>query len=216
MNRSEPADRQTTVEPARPANVGEVPTLRRSLLTGGLGFCLVSLCVFATVAFAERWMYTRLGLYGAYFAWTALFILLGGVVLGSLVVGRWRLPRFYLLFGLAFFAYAAGWVGSYFALRGAAGEWVGSLAGSLLMGFVLAAGFGVARSTLNLSAALFVAHTVGYFLGSALNDLVGGRAGMLLWGAAYGLLLGAGLGAALHLAQTRRAAVQTSEGGRPS
>ena len=188
-----------------------IPSLRRSILTGGLGFCLVSLCVFATVAFAERWMYARLGLGGAYLAWTALFILLGGGVLGSLVVGRWRLPRFYLLFGLAFFAYAAGWVGAYFVLRGAAGEWVGSLAGSLLMGFVLAVGFGATRSALNLAVLLFVANSVGYFLGSALNDSVGGRAGMLLWGAAYGLFLGAGLGAALHIAQTRRAAGPISE-----
>jgi hypothetical protein len=177
------------------------PTLRRSLATGGLGFGLASLCVFATVAFAERWMYARLGLYGAYLAWTALFVLLGGGALGLLAFGRWRLPRFYLLFGLAFFAYAAGWVGAYFTLRGTAGEWVGSLVGSLLMGCVFALGFGAARSALNLSAVLFVANSVGYFLGSALNDAVGGRAGMLLWGAAYGLCLGAGLGASLHLAQ---------------
>jgi hypothetical protein len=215
MNSYEPANGHTAAGVGRMANDSEVPSLRRSLLTGGLGFCLASLCVFATVAFAERWMYARLGLYGAYLAWTALFILLGGGVLGSLVVGRWRLPRFYALFGLAFFAYAVGWVGSYFALRGAAGEWVGSLAGSLLMGFVLAAGFGVARSALNHSAVLFVAHSVGYFLGSALNDFVGGRGGMMLWGASYGLCLGAGLGAVLHLAQTRRAAALTSEGGRP-
>jgi len=33
-----------------------VPSLGRSLLIGGSGFCLASLCVFATVAFAERWM----------------------------------------------------------------------------------------------------------------------------------------------------------------
>lgn len=184
---------------------GAAASLRRSVLTGGAGFCLVSLCVFATVAFAERWMYARLGLAGAYVVWTALFILLGGGALGSLVKGRWRLPRFYLLFGLAFFAYAAGWVGAYFALRGAVGEWVGSLAGSVLMGVVLAVGFGAARSALNLSAVLFVANSAGYFLGSALNDSVGGRAGMLLWGAVYGLCLGAGLGAALHLAQARRA-----------
>jgi hypothetical protein len=216
MNRSEPADDHTAVRGSRTADDSEVPSLRRSLLTGGLGFCLVSLCVFATVAFAERWMYARLGLYGAYLAWTALFILPGGGVLGSLVVGRRRLPRFYLLFGLAFFAYAAGWVGSYFTLRGAAGEWVGSLAGSLLMGTVLAVGFGVPRSALSLSAALFVAHSAGYFLGSALNDFIGGRAGMLLWGASYGLCLGAGLGAVLHLVQTRRAAVLTSTRGRPS
>ncbi len=73
------------------------------------------------------------------------------------------------------------------------------------MGCVFALGFGVPRSALNLWAVLFVANSVGYFLGSALNEAVGGRAGMMLWGAAYGLFLGAGLGAALHLAQARKA-----------
>ncbi|HEY9286321.1 MAG TPA: hypothetical protein VIP46_22910 [Pyrinomonadaceae bacterium] len=181
------------------------PSLGRSIFIGALGFGLVSLCVFSTVAFAERWMYARLGLYGAYLAWTALFILLGGGALGTLARGRWRLPRFYLLFGAAFFAYAVGWVAAYFLLRGAAGEWVGSLAGSLLMAAVFAAGFGAARRALNLAGALFVANSAGYFIGSALNDAVGGPTGMLLWGAAYGLGLGAGLGAALHLAQAHRA-----------
>ena len=203
MNHSDSTDGHTAAGVGRAGDFEAVPSLGRSLLTGGLGFALVSLCVFATVAFAERWMYTQLGLAGAYLAWTALFILLGGAVLGSLVVGPWRLPRFYLLFGLAFLVYAAGWVGAYFALRGGAGEWVGSLAGSLLMGSVLATGFGTARSALNLSVTLFVANSVGYFLGSALNASVGGSAGMLLWGTVYGLCLGAGLGAVLHLAQSR-------------
>jgi hypothetical protein len=154
-------------------------------------------------------MYAVLGLFGAYLAWTVMFIILGGAVLGSLVVGRWRLPRFYLLFSAAFFAYAVAWVGAYFSLRGAAGEWVGSLVGSLLMGFVLAAGFGVVRSALKLSVTLFAAHSVGYFLGSALNEVVRGQAGMLLWGVMYGLWLGAGLGAALFFAQARHAARAT-------
>lgn len=198
MNNSERAD-------GHAAGAGVVPSLGRSVLAGGAGFCVVSLCVFATVAFAERWMYARLGLGGAYAAWTALFILLGGGVLGALVVGRWRLPRFYVLFGAAFFAYAAGWVGAYFVLRGAAGEWAGSVLGSVLMGTVFAAGFGVLRSSLKLSAVLFAANSLGYFVGSALNNAIGGAAGMLLWGAAYGLALGAGLGAVLHLAQARRA-----------
>lgn len=188
-----------------PKEPGSVPSLRRSVLVGGMNFCLVSLTVFATVAFAERWMYTHLGIYGAYLAWTALFIFLGGGALGTLVAGRWRLPRFYLLFGAAFFAYAAGWVGAYFVLRDGAGEWLGSLAGSLLMGSVLAAGFGVGRSALSLSAVLFMANSLGYFLGSALNASIGGREGMLLWGGVYGLFLGAGLGAVLCFAQTRRA-----------
>ncbi|MDQ3253628.1 MAG: hypothetical protein M3R15_06935 [Acidobacteriota bacterium] len=205
MNRSESTDSHTATGAGRPGNVDAIPSLGRSLLTGGLGFCLVSVCVFATVAFAERWMYTRLGVFGAYLAWTALFILLGGGVMGSLVVGRWRPPRFYLLFGAAFFMYAAGWVGAYFVLRGTAGEIVGSLAGALLMGTVFAAGFGVSRFALNLFVILFVANSVGYFLGSALNETVRGSTGMLLWGATYGLCLGAGLGAVLHFAQARRA-----------
>lgn len=206
MNRRESYDSRDVIGDARARAVDAPPSLRRSLLTGALGFMLASLCVFATVAFAERWMYERLGLYGAYSAWTALFILLGGGALGSLAVGRWRLPRFYVLFGLAFFAYAAGWIGAYFTLRGAAGEWAGSLAGCVLMGCVFAFGFGATRTALKLSAVLFVANSVGYFLGSALNDAFGGRAGMLLWGCAYGLAFGAGLGAALHFAQARRAA----------
>ncbi|MDQ3806021.1 MAG: hypothetical protein M3416_19595 [Acidobacteriota bacterium] len=194
-------------DPADVHRPDAVPPLGRSLVLGALGFGLASLCVFATVAFAERWMYARLGLFGAYLAWTVLFILLGGAALGPLAGGRWRPPKFFLLFGLAFFAYAVGWVGAYFVLRGAAGEWVGSIAGSLLMGLVLAAGFGVARSAPKLAAVLFVANSTGYFLGSALNDYVGGAAGMLLWGGVYGLCLGSGLGAALHLAQSRRATI---------
>ena len=182
-------------------------SLRRSILCGGVGFGLVSLGVFATVAFAERWMYARLGLWGAYLAWTLLFIIPGGAVLNALVVGERRGIKFYLLFGVAFFAYAVGWVSAYFMLSGgAAGEWVGSLVGSVLMGLVFAAGFGVLRAAPVLCVILFVANSAGYFLGSALNDAIGGRAGMLLWGAAYGLCLGAGLGAVMHVAQEARRA----------
>ena len=179
--------------------------LSRAVLRGGIGFCLVSLAVFATVAFGERWMYRRLGELGAYIAWTLAFILLGGAVLGSLVVeGRWRLPKFYLLWGLAFFAYAAGWVCAYFMLRGAAGEWIGSLLGSLLMTVVFALGFSAARLIPKLSALLFIANSAGYFLGSTINDQLGGRPGMLLWGIIYGLFLGAGIGAVLGLLQNKR------------
>jgi len=181
-----------------------LPSLERSIVIGGIGFSLVSFCVFATVAFAERWMYAQLGIWGAYLVWTALFILLGGAVLGALVVGRWRLPKFYLLYGIAFFAYAVGWVGAYFALRGTTGEWVGSLAGSFLMALVFAVGFGAVRSIMQLSVILFLANSLGYFAGSALNDYVAGKGGMLLWGIVYGVCLGAGIGAVLHLAQSGR------------
>jgi hypothetical protein len=197
---------RSTAEPskANASNSSPAPSLTRAIVTGGLGFGLVSLCVFATVAFGERWMYTHLSMLGAYLAWTALFIVLGGAVLGSLVVGRWRLPKFYLLYGGAFFVYAAGWIAAYFSSPGPAGEWLGSLVGSILMAIAFALGFGVIRSTVKLSAILFVANSFGYFLGSALNNYFAGRGGMLTWGIVYGLFLGAGIGAVLQLAQTER------------
>ena len=140
--------------------------LSRAALRGGIGFCFVSLIVFATVAFGERWMYVRLGVMGAYIVWTLLFILLGGTLFGSLVGDtRWRLPKFYLLWGLAFFAYAAGWVFAYFTLGGTAGEWVGSLVGSVLMTIVFALGFKAARSIPKLSLLLFIANRVPSYPG---------------------------------------------------
>jgi hypothetical protein len=170
-------------------------------VTGAIGFSIVSLLVFATVAFGEQWMYRNFGMLGAYLSWTAIFILLGGAVLGSLVVDGWRLPKFYLLYGLAFFVYAIGWISAYFSLRGSTGEWAGSLAGSILMAIVFAAGFKKGRSILKFSLILFVANSIGYFLGSALNNSLGGPNGMLLWGVVYGLFLGAGIGAVLHFSQ---------------
>lgn len=179
-------------------------TLAKSILIGALGFCLVSLIAFATVAFGERWMYVNLGLTGAYLAWTALFIIPGGAVLGSLVKGRWRLPKFYLLFAIAFFAYAAGWVSAYFTLRGTLGEWVGSLVGSVLMALVFGIAFTAMRSLVKLCGVLFVANALGYFIGSALYKSFGAPTGMLSWGVVYGLLFGGGIGAVLWLAQNSR------------
>jgi hypothetical protein len=177
----------------------------RTVIFGAIGFCAASLCVFATVAFGERWMYSHLGIAGSYLAWTILFIALGGGVIGAQVTGRWRLPRFFLLFAIAFFAYAIGWTGAYFSLHGSkVGEWAGSVVGSLLMGSILAAGVGALRSALRTSFVLFIGNSFGYFIGSALNDLVRGRPGMLLWGAVYGLCLGAGLAAGIYLAQSQR------------
>src|SRR5215216_5984487 len=113
------------------SNFTGIHSLKRSIVMGGAGFCLASLCVFATVAFAERWMYNQLGVLGAYAVWTILFVLLGGGVLSPLVIRSMRVPKFYALFSAAFFMYAIGWVAAYFMLRGSAGEWVGSFVGSV-------------------------------------------------------------------------------------
>jgi hypothetical protein len=179
-----------------------IPSLGHSIMIGSIGFCLASMCVFATVAFAERWMYRNLGLSGAYVAWTVLFIFLGGALLSPLVIGPGRLWRFQLVFGMAFLLYAVGWVASYFTLRGAAGEWAGSLIGSILMALVIALAFGVMNTFFSQAAALFIANSAGYFLGDLLNNSIRGTTGMLLWGLIYGLFLGAGLGLSIFLAQT--------------
>jgi len=186
----------------RDGHDNSIPSLGRSIMIGSFGFCLASLCVFATVAFAEKWMYRSLGLSGAYVIWTVLFIFLGGALLSPLVIGPDRLWRFQLVFGMAFFLYAIGWVGSYFTLRGVAGEWVGSLVGSILMALVITLAFGVIKTFFAQAAALFIANSGGYFLGALLYYSVRGKTGMLMWGVLYGLCLGSGLGLSIFLAQT--------------
>ena len=188
-------------------------SLKRSIVTGGLGFSLVSLCVFATVAFAQSWMYDRLGVTGSYIAWLTLFILLGGGALLPLVVGK-RLLRFFVIFGAAFLFYGIGWMAAYFTFNRGAGEWLGSLSGSVSMAVVLAAGFGAMRTAPLLSVLLFIANSIGYFLGSVFYYSFGRPAGLMLWGVFYGFCLGAGLGAALHIAQSgarKRVAARTED-----
>jgi hypothetical protein len=181
----------------------KLSSLKRSIATGAIGFGLVSLFVFATVAYGERRMYQNFGVLGAYLAWTVTFIVLSAAVFGTLVVGRWRLPRFYFLFGLAFFVYAVAWMIAYYNWPNTTGEVIGSLAGSVSMALVFALAFESIESIVKLSAVLFVSNFLGYFIGSALNNSLDGQIGMLLWGVAYGLFFGAGIGAALHIVQRR-------------
>lgn len=178
-----------------------VPSLKRSIAVGAIGFAVVSLCVFATAGFGEHWMYQTFGKLGAYLVWTVMFILLGGVVFGSIVVVRWRPPKFYLLFALAFFAYAAAWIVGYFILHGTLGEVFGSLAGSILMALVFAVAFGSLKSTAKLAAVIFVLNALGYFIGAAILYSLLNAYGFLMFGLVYGVFFGAGIGAALHLVQ---------------
>ncbi len=178
-----------------------LPSLQKCVLTGGLGFCAASLLVFGTVAFAERWMYANLGLIGSYLIWTVLFVASSALVFNSLVADPWRGSRFCFLFNAAFIVYAAAWCGAYFILRGAKGEWLGSLLGTLLMAAVFAAGFKKLSRLPFLATLLFLTHSLGYFPGSALHSNIGGPTGMLLWGVSYGLFFGAGIGALLYFVQ---------------
>jgi hypothetical protein len=179
--------------------------LAQAICRGVLGFGLTSLGVFATVAFAERWMYQTLGLLGAYAVWTLLFIVPSSAVLRTLVTDPNRRRVFPPLFAAAFFHYAVGWMAGYFLLRKSWGEQpaelVASLLGSALLALTLALGLRAMPRFPRLFGILFIANTAGYFLGGALYFALGRPVGMLLWGVAYGVLLGAGLGAGIHLAQ---------------
>jgi len=71
------------------------------------------------------------------------------------------------------------------------------------MALVLAAGFGALHSAPILSLILFIGNSVGYFLGSFFFYSLSEHAGLLIWGVLYGACVGAGLGAALYLAQSK-------------
>jgi hypothetical protein len=186
-------------------------SLKRFILTGGVSFSIASLCVFATVAIAQDWMYRRLGVTLAYIVWIVLFILLGGRALNPLVVDTSRRSRFYVMFGVAFFAYGISWMAAYFTFKNAVGEWLGSLVGSVCLALVFAAWFGVLRSAPLFGALLFVANSVAYFLGSLLFYSFSHDVGLLVWGPFYGFCLGAGLGGVLYLAQSQRTRGPLSE-----
>ncbi len=183
------------------------PSLQRCIITGSLGFSGAGILAYAMATFVSRWLYSTFGFSLSYLVLSLLLIVCGGAIFNTLVVGSLRGLRFFLIFGLAFLTYAAGWISADLVLRSA---WFGSLVGSVLMGCALAVGFRVWHSVVFLSTLLFIANHFGYFLGSALNTEVGGRAGMILWGVTYGLCLGAGIGAFLHYAQKNTAQPRTS------
>ena len=197
-------DPETVLARARAASVQpQIPTLSRSLLFGAIGFGGVSTLVFATVAFGERWLYRRLGIGGTYALWTLIFLLGAGGVLSRLVIGPARTLRFTLLFGCAFLLYAATWMLAYFVLKNQASEWLGSLAGSLLMALIFRGAFSAGDAAGKIIGVLCAGNLAGYFLGRLAWTAAGGKTGMIAWGVIYGIGFGLGLGFTLHACQKK-------------
>jgi hypothetical protein len=172
-------------------------------MAGACGFGAVSLVVFGSVAYAERWLYGNLGVAGAYVLWTLLFVGLGGLLLGGLVFGPGARARFTGVFALGFALYAAGWCAGWFMLGGFRGEVLGSVAGTVVLGAVLSSAFGALGLFGRVLPWLLLGNLTGYFVGEAAwQGLDHAPHGMLLWGLIYGLAVGAGLGLSLHLLQT--------------
>src|SRR4030095_8480213 len=178
-------------------------SIRSSILIGSLGFTLASLVFFCTVALGENWMYMNLGEVGSYLAWGAMFVVLGGILLSPLLRGPRRLLRFLPAFALCFFGYVIGWYTGYMAMGGRPGEWFGAVLGCLLFTAGLAAAFKIRsyRDLFQLFVVILLPNAAGYFLGEMLYFTIRGRMEMMFWGLVYGLFFGAGIGAAVYLAQ---------------
>jgi hypothetical protein len=195
-----------------------VPTLNQSIALGVAGFGAVSLLVFLIWAVGGRALQSHLGEGGFYAVCAVAFIGLAGPALRRLVMGEVALGRFYALFATAFTAYAVAWCVAWFGLRGRAGEWLGSLAGTLAFNAVLVSAFSGKGAWWPAWVALFATHSTGYFLGGFFYEFCRSRAGaelldgllgrpgrialaQLLWGLAYGVGFGAGLGFASYYCQ---------------
>jgi hypothetical protein len=149
-----------------------------------------------------------------YLACALVFIALSGVALHPLVRGPKSLIQFYKIFLPAFGVYAIAWSTAWFAVGFGPGEWLGSLAGSILLSAMIARGFRTFRSVFKVSLVMFVLHSAGYFLGGQLmrwmvstmdGDLPGSHNSVfpkLAWGLLYGLGVGAGLGYAFFMFQS--------------
>lgn len=178
-----------------------IPPLAESIAVGSLGFAAVSVASFAVWAWGGRWLHAQAGELGLYAACAIVLIGGGGGVFSRLVIDTDPLRRFCGLFALAFFLYAGVWTGSFFSLRTKSGEWLASLLGPAILGMTLVNAFGAQGVRRKVGAVLFGTHSLGYFAGSLLYDTFARPAGMLLWGAAYGLGFGAGIGYTLYTCQ---------------
>lgn len=194
-----------------------VPSLAASVTRGIVGFTFVSVAGFAPWALGGRWLHRHVGEVGMYVACLAVFLGLAGPALHRLIIGAGSLGRFYKLFTIVFSAYAVAWIAGWMALRGDAGSITGLLAGTAIMGWMLARAFDAQRQLVKIVVALFVLNTAGYYLGGwfeatlpALRDpftfgltkATRFTIGMFMWGVCYGVGLGAGLGLAFHACQT--------------
>ncbi|WP_372366926.1 hypothetical protein [Candidatus Uabimicrobium sp. HlEnr_7] len=169
-----------------------------SIISGAVAFTIASLLVFATVAFAERQLYQTLGMLGAYVFWVILFIGSGAILLHRLVRRVMSLQRFATVYAISFSLYSTAWITSYFFMRSNTGEWVGSATGSLSLSITLAIAFHMPQKIVSWSLFFFITHSLGYFSGSYIFEILHNSKGMILWGITYGLGTGAGLGFILY------------------
>jgi hypothetical protein len=173
----------------------------RALLRGALGLGVVSVAAFAVWAFGTPWFKQHGGEPALYAGVAAVFAALTGLTLHPLVQGPRRLLRFYAVFVPAFLAYTAAWCAIYFKLGRGLGEWLASGGGAAAFAVVACPLLGSPRAIPKATIALFIGHSLGYFLGGPVYYSMKNALGQLLWGALYGLGFGAGIGYCFLAAQ---------------
>lgn len=164
-----------------------------TVIQGSWRFALVSVASFSCWAFGGTLFTSEAALY---LACAVVFLVFGSLAVRPAAGPGVSRGRFFLIFALAFVAYAAAWCGFWFALLDKRAEIFGSLAGAVLMALVFRFTLGRPVRWVAGAAVLFFWHTLGYFGGEWLFDGLGG-AGYTLsklgWGLGYGLGFGAGL-----------------------
>lgn len=178
-------------------NIKRPYTLTFSILYGGIGFGVVSVIAYSI------WAFRLIRGQGPMYASIALvYLLLSGWVLSRLTLGPKNQIRFTALFAVAFLGYAVLWCLFWFGLKGQHhGDLYGSALGLLLMAIILKRAFASHGNLLFVFGILFTFHTLGYYAGDDLYQIVGGSTGRLLWGACHGIGFGAGLGCLIHQCQ---------------
>lgn len=196
---------ETTEQPPSPAV---------TIFNGAWRFTVASLVVFGLWAFGGHWFYQHLGEAGFYLVCAIAFIGLSGFLLQPLIAQRVTLGQFYSAFTISFMTYSVVWSVAWFLLRGKTGEWVGSIAGPLILALLLLRLTRTTRASIPLLLAVVALHSLGYFAGDSLYTWVKSpsgietlstwakpernKLGQMLWGLSYGLGLGSALGIILH------------------
>lgn len=189
----------------------------RSVVHGAWRFAAVSLVGFSIWAFAGKWSYAHLGEAGLYALITLAFLMLAGIFMHPLMQGPDRFRHFLSVFTPAFIGYAVVWCACWFWLHFGLGEWLASLAGSIAFTAIAGRRFGNLRPLIAAALVFFVAHSLGYFIGSKAMQILNSPAGgelfeyltksqigtvaKMSWGLFYGLGFGAGMGYAFHAFQ---------------
>jgi hypothetical protein len=167
------------------------------MLWGCVTFSAVSVLAYSI------WAYRLIpGTAAMYASTAAVYIGLSGLALSRLVSAPRQRKRFPLIFAGCFIIYAICWCACWFGLGGKfRADLIGSIVGLAAMTALLQSGLGRKTGFLLNFAVLLALHSVGYYAGGELHELVRGSGGRLLWGAAHGAGFGAGLGYVLFRLQ---------------